>query len=210
MIDIRLDNFSQVNINPHFFMGIILLFIIHKMKKFVGKCTAAKIALGLFIISAGLVWIMEVNFLSEYSFSLLASSGLVKRKFAPILFVSLAELAFFALAIILFGKKLLTLQRLHTLGEPEDSARKQRYFVIGYIATTVTVGIMKYVGLLLRYFAKNMIVNFENDGLIDIGVVTEPMIPWFNAAVIAITVILVFYTHYVLSSVKEEVELKYS
>ncbi|MBQ7355762.1 MAG: hypothetical protein IJW66_00005, partial [Clostridia bacterium] len=101
MLEIRLDNFSLANINPHFFMGIILLFAAHKMKSLVGKCKALTATLWVFIAVSAVEWVMEANFLSEYSFSLLASSGLVKREFMPILAVSLLEVAVFAVVMIL-------------------------------------------------------------------------------------------------------------
>ena len=209
MLEIRLDNFSLANINPHFFMGIILLFAVHKMTKHVGKCTATKIALWIFILLSAVEWIMEVSFLSEYSFSLLASSGLVKREFVPTLIVSLAELICFAAAMIFLGSKLLKLQRLHTPNA--DPSKRKKLYCIGYVALSIVLGAMRYVSLLLRYFAKNTTVSFENsDGMISTGVVTEPLLPWFNVVVIAVTLIFVFYSYYFFSSVKEEVEIKHS
>ena len=208
MIEIRLDNFSLVNINPHFFMGIILLFALHKMTKYVGKSTAPKIALWIFIIISAIEWVMEANFLSEYSFSLLASSGLVKGEFEPILIVSLVEVVCFAVAVILFGRGILKLQALHS-AQGDDSGKK-RLFTVGYIALSVILGAMRYASLLLRYFAKNTTVSFENDGMITNGVVTEPLLPWFGVVVIAVTIIYVFYSYYLFVSIKEDVQIKYS
>ena len=208
MIEIRLDNFSLVNINPHFFMGIILLFALHKMTKYVGKSTAPKIALWIFIIISAFEWVMEANFLSEYSFSLLASSGLVKGEFEPILIVSLVEVVCFAVAVILFGRGILKLQALHS-AQGDDSGKK-RLFTVGYIALSVILGAMRYASLLLRYFAKNTTVSFENDGMITNGVVTEPLLPWFGVVVIAVTIIYVFYSYYLFVSIKEDVQIKYS
>ena len=151
---------------------------------------------------------MEANFLSEYSFSLLASSGLVKGEFEPILIVSLVEVVCFAVAVILFGRGILKLQELHS-AQGDDSGKK-RLFTVGYIALSVTLGVMRYASLALRYFAKNTYVNFENDGLINSGVVTEPLLPWFGVVVIAVTVIYVFYSYHLFSSIKEDVQIKYS
>lgn len=210
MLEIRLDNFSLANINPHFIFGIILLFALRKMTKYTDKCIAPTVALVVFILVSAVEWGMEVSFLSEYSFSLLATSGLVKREFMPILFVSLAEVVCFMVAMILVGLKLLKLQRLHTLGDGEPLERKKKLYTAGYVALAIAVAVARLINLLFKYFARNTSVEFETDGLINSGIVTEPLFPWFNVVVIAVTVILVFYSYYLFASVKEEVELKYS
>lgn len=211
MLEIRLDNFSLANISPHFFMGIILLFAAHKMKSLVGKCKALTATLWVFIAVSAVEWVMEANFLSEYSFSLLASSGLVKREFMPILAVSLLEVAVFAVVMILLGFKLIKLQRSHALRASESLPRSKKLYTVGFSALAILVSVMRYVNLLLRYFAKNTTVSFENsDGMISTGVVTEPLLPWFNVVVIAATLFLAFYSYYFFASVKEEVEIRYS
>ena len=208
MIEIRLDNFSLVNINPHFFMGIILLFVAHKLKKHVGRCIALNTALTVFIIASVISWSIEVNFLSEYSFTLLASSGLVKREFEPVLAASLVEVICFAVVMSLLCAKLLKLQRLHAT--VDDTAVRKRRLTVVYAVIAITLGAMRYVSLLLRYFAKNTNVTLESNGMITSGVVTEPLLPWFSAVVIAVSVAFVFYSYYLFISIKEDVEINYS
>ena len=207
MLEIRLDNFSLVNINPHFFMGIILLFVAHKLKKHVGKCTVLNISLLVFVLASAISWGMEVSFLSEYSFTLLASSGLVKREFTPVLIASLVEVICFAVAMIPLTAKLLKLQRIHA--DIDYTAPKKRRMIVIYATTAISLGAMRYASLLLRYFAKNTTVNVENNGMITSSVVSEPLLPWFSAFVIAVTVIFVFYSYYLFTSIKEDVEIKY-
>ena len=217
-LELRVDNLSLLNIIPHFLMGFILIFAVHKLKKHITGCIAPMISLAVFIALSIAAWIMEAAFLSEYSFSLLASSGAVKREFQPALFISLLEMLAFCLSMILIGHLLVRLQRTHTewQGSPEleysneRRRRKKLLYTAGYSALGVTVGILRYINLLLRYFAKNTTVNIENDGMITSGVVTEPLLPWFGVVVGAVSIIFIFYSYYLLSSIKEDIEIKYS
>ena len=179
-----------------------------KVKKYIGKCIALNVALTVFIIASAISWGVEVNFLSEYSFTLLSSSGLVKREFEPVLAASLVEVVCFAVVMSLLCAKLLKLQRLHAT--VDDTAVRKRRLIVCSALIAITLGAMRYVSLLLRYFAKNTNVTLESNGMITSGVVTEPLLPWFSAVVIAVTVAFVFYSYYLFTSIKEDVEINYS
>jgi hypothetical protein len=215
-IEIRLDNFSHLNLLPLFIMGVILLFASHRLSRYTRGSVALKISLLALIIISCAAWIFEIKFLSEYSFSLLATSGLVKREAMPWLILSLCEFIAFAVSMILLGNRLYRLAREHTgrdFGTLDrtriDFYKKKRLSVIIFSSLSVLVGAARYTSLVLRYFAKNVTVNIENDGLITQGTVTEPLLPWFSVVVTFLTVIYIFYTYYFLSSLKDDVKNKY-
>jgi hypothetical protein len=215
-IEIRLDNFSHLNLLPLFIMGVILLFASHRLSRYTRGAVALKISLFALIVISCVAWIFEIKFLSEYSFSLLATSGLVKREAMPWLILSLCEFIAFAVSMILLGNRLYRLAREHTgrdFGTLDrtriDFYKKKRLSVIIFSSLSVLVGAARYTSLVLRYFAKNITVNIENDGLITQGTVTEPLLPWFSVVVTFLTVIYIFYTYYFLSSLKDDVKNKY-
>ena len=210
VFEIRLDNFSLVNILPHLVMGVMLLFAAHRLEKQVGKCLGVKISLAVFIVISAAEWFLEVGFLSEYSFSLLATSRTARNEFIPIIVVSLIELVAFSTAAAMFGKELVKLQKMHTGKSTSDFSRKNLVATYGFSMLATLSCALRYISLILRYFSKNTLVTIENDGMITQGMVTAPLLPWFSIVVNAVSIIFIFYSYYLFSSIKDKVEIKYS
>ena len=216
VVEIRLDNLSQINLLPLFVMGVILLFSSHKLSRYTRGAVALKISLLALIVISCIAWIFEINFLSKYSFSLLATSGLVKREAMPWLILSLCEFIAFAVSMILLGNRLYRLAKEHTgtdFGNLDrvriDFYKKKRLSAVIFSTLSVLVGAARYAILVLRYFAKNITVNIESGEMVTQGTVTEPLLPWFSVVVTALSVIYIFYAYYFLSSLKDDVKNKY-
>ena len=168
------------------------------------------VALTISLICLALVslasWIAEVDFLSEYSLSLLATSGLVKREAMLWYALSLAEVVIFSVAIILLARQLLRVAKLHA---SPDFYEKHKIFTLIYAFSSVLTAVFRYISLILRYFAKNVTVNIESDGMVTSGVVTEPLLPWFSIVATIALLAYIFYTYYFLSSLKDDIKNNY-
>ncbi len=209
-LDIFLESTDGIDVLPSFIYGIILfasislLFDKSLLKKISQICLAAYIAL------AFSSTVMLSDFLSNYTYSSLIHKG-AKKAFLPVLLSSGAEFALLCACMVLIGILLYKFSKKHTRIETfgklsREKERKTKGFASMFAVFGSLTGLCKFLSYAFEYnqVSSEVLINGQ------MRVIATSLLPWFNTVSFAVALFFIFYSYYYLTSLSEDIELKYS
>lgn len=214
-LELRFDNFDEINLLPRFLYGIIIFLAVSGLARYTKGGRAAAMSALLFTVVSAAAYIFETSFLYEYGYSSLASSNIARDAYIPVILLLSAELSVLILVLVFIARMLSKFVILHT-GLEQDNERythhdalyhkKMKNKVYIWLVISVLASLSRLVLSVLRYFAKENAI-MQNPLL---GTVTESVAPWFGLVVLIFSVINIGYSIYLFSILKDEMTMKYS
>lgn len=212
LIDIKFDNTDGINLVPNFIFGIIALIAILKMRRSVSRGIAPAFVLGAAYTAVSLeAFITESYFLYNYGYSALLGEGVAHSVYNLVEMLSLMELAALAAFAVALGRLLIEFARENTAIPPSDERysradadfhRSLKHRIIAMVTMIITVGVLRCVVVFSNGFA-TLVLNQQATATV------SSALPWMGAIVTAAVVLLIGFSYYLFSSLKEDVDMKY-
>lgn len=208
----RFDNLGQINLVPICLFAPILSYGLVKLWGKIRPALPALISGGVFFGTALLYQICEFKFLDTYSYDLMVTDKTVKAAYtATMNSLFIATVAFIAFAVcactVLLGYLRKKLIRPFEPGA--DRLRLERYLTVRRRAVVWTiigslVMCSKFAECVFKYFP-NVHAILSPNGQAEF--ITTALIPWFSTVVFVLCGALVAYTMYMVSSVKDDLDV---
>ncbi len=214
-IELCFDNLDGANLLPHFIYAAILIFALVLMSRHVKLKPIAFVLSGLYCALALVAYIIQLTFIDKYGYEMLVKGELAKNAYLPVIIFAFLEFAALVLVTISICRAMGSFVLAHTGIHPTSSRytsldrehhtrRIRRVWIWGGFA--ILAGAAKLADVLLKYYSSLTLVAVE-DG---IGNVVSGAIPWFNLVILATAALYIGYTLYLLTSLKEDAQLKYT
>ena len=212
-LELSFDNWSGINILPHFIYGIFLIATLYILKKNTKVSNAAFLIGGCFIASSIAAYMLSVNFLSKYEYLDLLDSAAARSNYLSVQISALIEFLFLIPLLIFVAKSFNNFIISHTGISPEseryqkmekeyhDSLKKKNYILM-------VIGILVGAAKCANVFINRDVQIFISE--VDMDIVAASAVPWFNLVVTATAVVYIGFSIYFTSTLKEEVKLKYT
>ncbi len=214
--ELSMSDWDNINLLPHFIHGVLMLVAYHLIRRHAQVTKAGYVSGALYTVLAIAAYVFTVIFASEYGYADLLDTPSAVRLY---LFVELsAVLEFIALAVFLvtFTKALNRMTLSHT-GVPVDSDRyslmeKEYHSALirrNYVLMSIAI-LLGAVKCLDTFLSGDVQIIFSDITDVTMPIMTAPAIPWFNIVVTACAVLYIGFSFYHLSTLKEEIKMKYS
>lgn len=219
-LELSFDNFSDVNLLPHFLFGI---FFSVALIRFSGKSHATKalkkpvlICSSLFIAASVIFYIFQTSFLTEFGYSTLyegkladATASYIRTVIAGgvefILYVSLFVLFFLAAKKYILNSLALSPDSENYSRQDEDYHRSLIRRTLIFTSLGILAGLAKLINITL-YINPQMIATDSSE--LGMPTVLAPAIPWFGVVVTGAAVAFILYSIYYFGMLKDEVSEK--
>lgn len=209
---LRFDNLGQINLIPICLFTPVLTYGLLKLWAKPLKTLPALISGAVFFGAALIYQITEFKFLDKYSYDLMVTDNTVKAVYTSTmntLFV--ATLAFICFmvcaAIVLIGYLRNKLIRPYEPGADRSKLERfrsvRRRTVIWCVIGSVVM-CSKFAEAVFKYFP-NVHAILSDKGQYEF--VTSALIPWFSTVVFVVCGIFIAYTMYLVSSVKDDLDV---
>jgi len=214
-VDLVFDNLNGINLLPNFIYGAFLLIGVIILQK---HCKAKRITLAFgsaFTILSLTAYIFSSIFLTKYSYADIESLDAARDAYLMVLIFGVLEFISLVLFLI-FTTGTFRSFILKNTGISPDSSRymkmekeyhsaliKKSYFMT---ALGIIAGLTKCINVFLNRSVK-LIHTDESD--IMMPIITSSPIPWFNLVITVTSIIYIGYTLYFISTIKEEIKMKY-
>lgn len=226
-LEVRFDNWNDVNLFPGFIFGFVMLIAVFKLSEYASTRRGATISSLVFCAVSAVRWFVEIHFLDNYGYDSLVKSEVAKDAYLSVIITSAIECVafivftvFISLVLISFVQNNSGISPEHINATHDNASFKQNLKTKVYIfaAFSAFTSIIKLVWVVLRYNASYTFVATDDgiegigglDSIDGISAITASALPWFNIVVIAAAALFIGYSFYLASELKEEVELKYS
>ena len=217
-IEMRFSNFNSVNILPRFVFALIIIYGLIRISAFSKSVKPSILVASLYAVSALVLSVLEVSFFDSYSYAVLPSSENAKAEFSKVVISSAIEFFLFSILMVFlaavikdFAKKHSGISQTSERYNSLDAEHKQimtRKVVIWSVIGIVSAA-SRLLNVIFRYFSSNFIVEVEDGYYITSSTISESAVPWFGAAVFAITVLFIGYTFHLFTTLQDDAELKY-
>ena len=213
--DLCFTNFGGANLLPHFVFGIMIIIALVSTRNHTKKCIAAYVVSAMYIVVSAIAYAVTITFIDEYGYSALVKNMEAKSAYLPVIFLAILEFCILASLMILVGVVIMRVIRTHAMADKCSSEysvtdakydRAMRLNVTVMTALGCACGLTKLLDVIFKYFATQQFTATEGV----IGSVAMGLIPWFGTVVFVASLIYVGYTCYLLSAVKEDVEMRYT
>ncbi len=220
-IELAFDNFSGINIFPGFIYGLLLILSIHKLGRHVNINKLTYVFGGGFCLFSLIAFIFSAIFLSSFSYQDLIESKLASGSYTYVQIFSTLEFIFAVPFLIFVARSLNTFILTHT-GLSPDSPRYNslerdyhRSFIKKNIAIAffgILTAALKFANVQINAFVRLIAVSvpdIANPTFLTPSLITTSALPWFSLIILISAVIYIGVSWYTLSTLKEEVEMKY-
>ncbi|MBR2432887.1 MAG: hypothetical protein IKB23_08220 [Clostridia bacterium] len=209
-IELKFENFDEINILPHFIYGILLLLVCFTLRKHSGASRPAYLAGILFCIISFAQYITEASFLTRFEYADLLTNTAAQNAYRPLMILSVFEFIFFALFTVFFTRGFNRFITQNTGLSPES----ERYSTPD-LEFHRSLKVKNYIMMSLSLLAGaarciNVILNSEVQILFtEKDTVTASLLPWFGTVVTVLSIAYIAYSFFYISSLKDEIRMKY-
>ena len=214
-MDLVFDNLNGINLLPNFIYGALLLIGAFVLQRNCQKSKETILFGGAFTLLSLVAYIFLARFLTKYSYADIESLNSASNAYLLVIIFGVLEFISLALFLIFFAKTFRSFILTNTGISPDserylkmekeyhDSLIKKSYVmtVLGIVA-----GLVKCINIFLNQSVK-LIYTDESDFMMPI--ISSSPIPWFNLVITVTSIMYIGYTLYFISTVKEEVKMKY-
>ena len=211
--DLTFNNFGGRNILPHFIYGIILYYSVYNLtqsKKAKVLLTATVIP---FCISSGLSHVLTKRFFMTYQYVDLSYSKYAKSAYLPIKISAVAESVFMIVFALVCASVLIGFVKNHTELSPSDpsythsnkNAHKRLMKTLAPIPICAAlINVLKCVNVFIKENIQIIGSEVNTDGIV------TSTAPFFSTLIFLATMVFVVYSFTAVSTIKDEVKLKYN
>ncbi len=218
--DFTLTQAKNVNILPHFILGILLLFAILKFAVVKKRIHIITFLFGGLYIAAALVsWILTIRFHTRFSFTDLKLHSEAMELYRILEAASFSELLLFVPFAVFFTLSLIAFIKTHTgqapsgvfdpLSEEREVAPYTSYDARCHRALTVRAWVFAAIGI-LGALARFLSVLIKADREFAHGALIPSVAPWFSVVVLILSAIWGFYTYMLVGTLDEDFSMKYA
>lgn len=214
-VDLVFDNLNGINLLPNFIYGILMLMA---MAMLIKHCNAKKAVLAfgiLFSVFSLTTYILLARFLSEYTYADIATNNLARTSYLFVLVFGTVEFLLLV-AFLIFAAKAFSSFILTNTGLSPDSDRYMRMekeyhsALIKKNYTMTVLGILAALAKCINIFLNSSVKKiYTDESDIMMPIISSSPIPWFNLVITITSIMYIGYTLYFLSTIKEEVKMKY-
>ena len=220
-LEVRFDNWNDVNLFPGFIFAIVMMIAIFKLSGIVDRTRPTFICCLIFALASSVRWFVEISFLDNYGYDALVKSNAAKEAYTSVIWTSIFDFIAFAAFVCFISLMLVRLLKSTKTHQTQNSHKTPRVSttkVYIYAVFAVLSGIAKLVWVILKRNSSYTFVTTDDgvegiggiDSIDGISAITTSSAPWFNIVVIAICALFIGYTFYLASEIKEEMEFRYS
>lgn len=213
-LELALIENYDVNIIPHFIYASILLFASYKLSAYAKGRKELLISGGLYLLSTVVFYGVQTHFLTEYGYARLITSKEARAFYPTVTVFAIVEFALLLVFLFSVYRMLNAFIKKHT-GINEDSSlidsnesyygsliRKNLYFFI----CGVLAGLVKLISTITHGSVK---VVYSDNGDEIKNAVISPAVEWIGLAVAIAAFVYIGVTLYFISTLKDEVKMKY-
>lgn len=213
-LELALVESYDVNLIPHFIYALLLLLAVYKLAPFTKGALPAYISGGIYSLFSAVTYFVQCHFLTEYGYAKLITSSKARDFYPIVTWLSIAEFAAL-LAFLFFIWRMLHSFILKNTGINENSALQKSndsYFGslikknILFAVSGALAGIIKLISVIVHGSVK--LVYSNTDGELQDAVVS-PAVEWIGLAVTVFAFIYIGITLYFISTLKDEIKMKY-
>ena len=212
LFDVSFQNTNGHNILPHFIYGIVLFCSVinltssKKLKTLLISFTAG------FSISAIVNQAIASRFFERYQYIDLSYSRLARADYRPIKISAVSETVFIIAMIVISAIILVEFIKTHTDTNPADASysisnmrahKRLIRITIPLMILSGLINLMKCVNVFLKQKVTVIPTQINPDGI------ASPGIPVFTTAIVLFSIAYVIYSMVAVSTLKDEVRLKY-
>lgn len=212
LIDVKFDNTGEVNLLPNIIFGIITIIAICRLRTSVTRRIHTAVTIGGIYCAVSLVsYLAESYFLYNYGYSALLDDGVAHTVYNAVEILSVLEFVMLIALAVSVGRLLVAFTYENTAIPPSDErySRADKDFhgaiknrIIAYVALTVAVGLTRCACTISNGFAR-LVLNQQATATV------SSALPWMGALTTALTVLLIGFSYYLFTLLKEEVDMKY-
>lgn len=213
-LDLVFTDFGDIDLVPNFIFGIFLFI---SAKELLGKLkerTPSLIFSALYTVSAAVTFGITSEFLKKYNYSSLVFRA-ARDAYFPVVFAGIIEFILLVISFVTLGIMLAKFAELYVFPLGTDG-KKTRTMLKNIRNLRIKVGIFSGLGIisaltkLLTIIFNYYSVTTEVEINSSITLMSSSLFPWFDSLSFIITVAFIGYCCYFLSSLKDEIELRYS
>ena len=210
--DIKFDNTDGINLLPSFISGILIIIAAARMRKSVSARVMPTVLTGaIYTLVSSVSYLAESFFLYNYGYSALLGEGVAHTVYNAVEITATLELvAFIAMAISL-GKLVTAFAYENTAVPPSDErySRADRDFhrsikrkIFTLVGMMIAVGVIRCINVYSNGYAR-LVLNQQATATV------MSALPWMGALATAVLVILIGFSYYLFTMLKEELDMKY-
>ena len=213
IFDLSFQNTNGRNILPHFIYGIVLFCAVINLTES-KRCRMLLMSFTAgFSVSAIVNQALASRFFDRYQYIDLSYSRIARAEYVPIKITAVFETAFVIAMTVVAAIILIEFIKAHTDTDPLDpsysvtNARAHKRLVKLTLPVMIISGVinaMKCVNVFLKQRVTVIPSAVNPDG------VAAPGVPLFTTAIVILSIIYVIYSLVTVSTLKDEVKMKYS
>lgn len=215
-LEFAFDNWSGINILPHFIYILLMLVAVFYSKKHASRQMPCIIAGACAFIASAVDYLLLISFLSRFSYEDIGfdaqarSAYLLIEIFAIIEFVSVVAFLFFFMRIM----NSFVLKNTGLSPDSERYSPTERAFHTSVMNKNLVIFIFGILAAMAK--CANVFINsssqiiFTDESDVTAGAFYASIAPWFNLVITVTAVLYIFFTFYYVSNLKDEVKMKYS
>ena len=217
--DFSLKQARNVNILPHFILGILLLLAVIKFTTVKSKTFVLTVISGCgFILSSLAAWITTIIFYDKYTYTDIKMNEKAPQLYRVCEFSAAIELVCFILFIVAFTLLLISFIKRHTgrthpsLYDPLSDVDGNDYTAFDknyHKALTVRAWIFAAIGI-LGGAARCLAVFIKAEREFAYGALIPTVAPWFGVIELALAAVWGFYTYMFVGTLTEDFSMKYA
>ncbi len=212
LIDVKFDNTGEINLLPDLIFGAVLIIAICRLRPFVQKrVLPLLLAGGAYLCATASTYVAESHFLYRYGYDDLLMEGAAQSQYNTVEILSVVETCALIVLAVLVGRMLICFAYENTAIPPSDERYSRadadfhkalKHRIVFFTALVIAVGVAKCINVFAHGYA-TLQLNLAGTSTV------MNAIPWMSALTTAITVLLIGFSYYLFTLLKEEVDMKY-
>ncbi len=213
-LELTLVESYDVNLLPRFIYAAIMLLAVYSLSRYSGGARLAYISGAAYFVSATVAYVFETKFLIDYGYEKLVSNKAAKAAYLPVNITAIIEflcLVFFLYAVfamfVSFASKNTRISgsKINLRGDYAYYGNLKLKSLIVFISGSLA-GLVRLISV-FAHGASKLVYTDKND--ITQPVIIAPSIEWIGLAVAVLAIVYIGCTIYFVSTLKDEVNLKY-
>lgn len=213
-LELALVENYDVNLIPHFIYATIMFFGALKITRLTKKSFMLITSGAVYILTSFIAYFLQTSFLTKYGYALLVIKGEAREAYPPVIIFSIVEFLSLALFLFFLFKAMRSFILVHTgiNAFSTDIEANQDYFGsllkknLLFLIAGLSAGFIKLVSVILHGSVK--LVYSDNGDELKAAIVS-PAVEWIGLAVTIFSFIYIGITLYFISTLKDEVKMKY-
>ena len=213
-LELALIENYDVNIIPHFMYASLLLYGAYKLTPYSDGKKPLILSGIAYLVSTVVFYIVQSRFLTKFGYARLVTNGDARSAYPFVTAFAAVEFVFLILFLYCVYKMLGSFIKKHTGINENSSATESNESYFGslmkknlyFFAFGVAAGLIKLIAVIVRGYVK-LVYSDNGDELRN--AVISPAVEWIGLAVTAMAFVYIGVTLYFISTLKDEVKMKY-